>query len=98
MTTPDHPDSYCLQFTSSETKPLACIAGTVLSLGQFRDDVDRLSAQLQGNGDTLINCPGRYAFSVGLLASWLNGKTVILPPNHLEETLQGIRNRFNILM
>lgn len=96
MTTPDHPDSYCLQFTSSETKPLACIAGTVLSLGQFRDDVDRLSAQLQGYGDTLINCPGRYAFSVGLLASWLNGKTVILPPNNLEETLQGIRNRFNI--
>jgi acyl-coenzyme A synthetase/AMP-(fatty) acid ligase len=93
MTTPD---SHCLRFTSSETKPLACMAGAALSLGQFRADIDRLAAQLQGDGDILISCPGRYAFSVGLLASWLSGKTVVLPPNHLEETLQDIRCRFNI--
>ena len=96
MTTPDCPDSYKLRLSSSETKPLACIAGTTLSLGQFRADVDLLSAQLQDNGDTLISCPGRYAFSVGLLASWLCGKTVVLPPNHLDETLKDIRSRFNI--
>jgi acyl-coenzyme A synthetase/AMP-(fatty) acid ligase len=96
MTTPDCPDSCKLRFSSSDAKPLACIAGTALSLGQFRADVDRLSAQLQDNGDTLISCPGRYAFSVGLLASWLCGKTVVLPPNHLEETLKDIRSRFNI--
>jgi 4-coumarate--CoA ligase (photoactive yellow protein activation family) len=96
MTAPDHPDICCLRFTSSETKPLACMAGTAISLGQFHADVDRLAAQLRGDGDTLISCPGRYAFSVGLLASWLSDKTVVLPPNHLEETLQDIRSRFNI--
>jgi 4-coumarate--CoA ligase (photoactive yellow protein activation family) len=96
MTAPDHPDSYCLRFTSSETKPLACIAGTAISLGQFHADVDRLASQLRRDGDILISCPGRYAFSVGLLASWLSDKTVVLPPNHLEETLQDIRSRFNI--
>jgi acyl-coenzyme A synthetase/AMP-(fatty) acid ligase len=96
MKKPDHPDSYCLRFTSRETKPLACMAGTALSLGQFRADVDRLAAQLRGDGDILMSCPGRYAFSVGLLTSWLSGKTVVLPPNHLDETLQDIRSRFNI--
>jgi 4-coumarate--CoA ligase (photoactive yellow protein activation family) len=96
MTAHDQHNSCCLQFTSSETKPLACMAGSTISLGQFHADVDRLTAQLRRNGDTLISCPGRYAFSVGLLASWLSGRTVVLPPNHLDETLRNIRNRFNI--
>jgi len=96
MTTPDRPDSYCLRFTSNETKPLACMAGAALTLGQFRADVDRLATQLHADGDTLISCPGRYAFSVGMLASWLTGKTVVLPPNYLDETLKDIRSRFNI--
>ena len=96
MTTPDQSDNCCLRFTSSETQPLACIAGTAISLGQFRTDVERLATQLQRDGDTLISCPGRYAFSVSLLASWLSDKTVVLPPNHLDETLQDIRKRFDI--
>ena len=96
MTAPDQPDNCCLHFASSETQPLACMAGTAISLGQFRTDVEQLATQLQRNGDTLISCPGRYAFSVGLLASWLSNRTVVLPPNHLEETLQDIRSRFDI--
>jgi len=96
MTAPNHSDSCCLCFTSSETKPLAYMAGTTISLGQFRTDVSHLATQLQCDGDTLISCPGRYAFSVGLLASWLNNRTVVLPPNHHDETLLDIRNRFNI--
>jgi len=96
MTTPDRPDNYCLHFTSSETQPLAYMTGTAISLGQFQADVERLTTQLQCDGDTLISCPGRYAFSVGLLASWLSNRTVVLPPNHLDETLQDIRDRFNI--
>ena len=74
MTAPDQPDNGCLHFASSETQPLACMAGTAISLGQFRTDVERLATQLQRDGDTLISCPGRYAFSVGLLASWLNDR------------------------
>ena len=96
MTAPDQPDNGCLHFASSETQPLACMAGTAISLGQFRTDVERLATQLPRAGDTLISCPGRYAFSVGLLASWLSNRTVVLPPNHLEETLQDIRSRFDI--
>ena len=96
MMAPDSPDSCSLHFTSSETQPLACMAGTAISLGQFQADVERLISQLQCNGDILISCPGRYAFSVGLLASWLKNRTVVLPPNYLDETLKDIRNRFNI--
>ena len=96
MTAPDQPDNCCLHFTSSEARPLACMAGTAISLGQFKADVERLAIQLQHDGDTLISCPGRYAFSVGLLASWLSSRTVVLPPNHLDETLQDIRKRFDI--
>jgi len=96
MTAPDQPDNCCLHFASSETQPLACMAGTAISLGQFQADIERLARQLQHDGDILISCPGRYAFSVGLLASWLSKRTVVLPPNHLNETLRDIRNRFNI--
>lgn len=67
MTLRDHADSDRVRFTSSAARPLACIAGSSLSLGQFRADVERLMAQLQPEGDTLISCPGRYAFSVDLL-------------------------------
>ena len=90
------PNGYRLRFSSSESKPLAYTAGTAISLGQFRSDVNRLAARLQGDGDTLVSCPGRYAFGVGLLASWLNAKAVVLPPNRLDETLRDIRGRFNI--
>ncbi len=96
MTALDRQNDCGLRFTSSKEKPLAWLAGTTLTLGQFRADVGRLTAQLQHDGDTLISCPGRYAFSVGLLASWLCGKTVILPPNHFDKTLRDIRNQFSI--
>jgi acyl-coenzyme A synthetase/AMP-(fatty) acid ligase len=96
MAAPDQAGSRSLRFTSSESRPLAWMAGSARSLGQFQADVERLTTQLQGTGDTLISCRGRYAFSVGLLASWLSGKAAVLPPNHLAETLQDIRSRFNI--
>jgi acyl-coenzyme A synthetase/AMP-(fatty) acid ligase len=97
MTVSEHPDGYSLRFSSSETKPLAFIAGSALSVGQFRADIQRLMARIQGPGDLLISCPGRYACGVGLLASWLSGKAVVLPPNHLAETLQDMRGRFEIV-
>ena len=42
----------------------------------------------------LLTCPGRYGFAVALLASWLKGKAVILPPNQLEHTLTTIREEY----
>jgi acyl-coenzyme A synthetase/AMP-(fatty) acid ligase len=86
--------SYDLHFSSSEYSPLALTNGTAISLGQFRNDVLKNCDHLpEGNGKVLINCHGRYAFSVALLASWLAGKTVILPPNTLDETLDVIRSQ-----
>jgi len=90
------PDHYTLHFASSETKPLACTAGTTIALGRFRSDVERLVTKLQQRGDTLISCPGRYAFGVALLASWLCDKAAVLPPNLTAATLQDIRSQLNI--
>ena len=93
MTTPD---SYSLNFASAPGKPLACIHGSAISVGEFRRDTERLIAQLVSEGDVLISCAGRYAFSVGLLASWICNRTVVLPPNFREDNLQDIRTRFDI--
>ncbi len=88
--------SYDLHFSSSENSPLALAKATAISLGQFRNDVQQSRAHLQGKGAIMISCHGRYAFSVALLASWLAGKTVILPPNTLDETLAAIRSQNNL--
>jgi len=90
------PDRYRLHFFSSDSKPLACVAGKDITLGQFRSDVEKLVTQFDGDGDILISCRGRYAFSVALLAAWIGDKAVVLPPNHLDETLQDMRSRFSI--
>ncbi len=86
----------CLSFSSSQATPLAYIGSKAVSAAQFHADVDRLLDQFADAGDTLISCPGRYGFGVALLASWIAGKTAVLPPNHLEDTLQEMRSRFNI--
>lgn len=89
-------DSYSLNFFSCATTPLAYIAGKPVALGQFRADVEALLAQFERDGDTLITCPGRYALGTALLASLISNKTVILPPNNLDQTLKKIRQRFNV--
>lgn len=96
MTRPDPQPSYQLRFSSSVSKPLASIAGRPVSVGQFRADVERLRARMSAPGDTLLSCSGRYAFSVGLLASWLASRAVILPPNQLTDDLAAIRRRYTI--
>lgn len=97
MTAVEPRPGFDLNFSSSENAPLALAAGSAISLGQFRHDVlqnrDRLPT---GEGEILLHCRGRYAFSVALLAAWLAEKTVILPPNNLDETLAAIRSRCRI--
>ena len=92
-----------LRFSSSASRPLAWIAGRPIGVGRFRTDVERLASRLQGDegvaagdgpiGNTLISCSGRYAFSVALLASWLSGRTALLPPNSMAQTLSDLRDR-----
>jgi acyl-coenzyme A synthetase/AMP-(fatty) acid ligase len=87
-----HDDTlFRLHFTSSEDRPLAYRDGVSISVGQFRDDVERLTQELTAGGDLLLTCGGRYGFAVGLLAAWLTEHTVILPHNHLPQTLDVIR-------
>ncbi|MCU7814947.1 MAG: AMP-binding protein [Candidatus Thiodiazotropha sp. (ex Rostrolucina anterorostrata)] len=80
-----------LRFSSTEDRPLAYRDGASISVGQFRDDVERLAQELTTEGDLLLTCDGRYGFAVGLLAAWLTEHAVILPPNRLPQTLEGIR-------
>jgi acyl-coenzyme A synthetase/AMP-(fatty) acid ligase len=96
VNTPDKAIKQKLRFSSSDSKPLAFIAGNGISLGKFRDDVEQFASQLPATGDTLISCSGRYAFSIALLASWLRAKTVVLPPNTLDDTLDATRDQFKI--
>ena len=96
MTASDTHPGYELHFSSSDHSPLALADGVVISLGRFRHDVEKSCDLLSGDGDVLVHCRGRYAFSVALLAAWMAEKTVILPPDSLDETLESIRSGCNI--
>lgn len=62
------------------------------SLAHLRADVSRLAAQLlRTEAETVVlSCRDRYAFTVGLLASWEIGRLVALPPNAQEESLEAL--------
>ncbi len=85
-----------LRFSSSPSSPLAWIEGTAVTAGRFRRDVERALSLLEREGAVLISCTRRYPLGVALLASWLGGKPAVLPPNHLQETLRDLRERFCI--
>ena len=64
---------------------------------QFKFDVLRTAREISSApGNTLITTPGRYAFSVALLASWLADRAVILPPDDHQMSWQKIRQQHNI--
>ncbi|MEE9493337.1 MAG: AMP-binding protein [Gammaproteobacteria bacterium] len=96
MITAEKQSGFAVTFSSSEENPLAFSASRAISLGQFHQDVLQSSELLKSDGDVLISCRGRYAFSVALLAAWLAEKTVILPPDALDETLASIHCRCHI--
>lgn len=85
-----------LCFSSSSIRPLAYGADTRISLQRFRTDVLRLAERITTDGDVLVSCDGRYAFSVALLSAWLSARAVILPPNRLASSLVDIRKRLPI--
>ena len=64
---------------------------------QLFHDLSQTAQRLhQSKGDVLLICRGRYEFSVALIASWLAGKNVILPPNLHPEMLDHIRKEHDI--
>jgi acyl-coenzyme A synthetase/AMP-(fatty) acid ligase len=96
MRAPEPLGGYSLRFASSANTPLAWTGAGPVSAGQFRRDVGDCLGLLDAEGDVLISCTSRYAFSVALLAAWLSGKSAVLPPNHLRETLRDVRARFAV--
>lgn len=96
MRAPERRCEYSLRFSSSAPVPLVRTGAGAVCAGRFRRDVTACLPLLEADGDVLISCTGRYAFSVALLAAWLAGKSVVLPPNHLRETLRDVRERFDI--
>lgn len=91
-------NSYPFCFSSSSDLPFAYLAGQTVDIARFKRDVCALQADLERSkpGNTLITASGRYAFSVALLASWLAGRSAILPPDNHRATLENIYLRDSV--
>ena len=70
--------------------PVAREAHRLYRWDDFRRHVAGCCFQLRSKpgGRWLLNCKSSYAFSVGLLALWHTGRTVVLPPNQQPESLR----------
>ena len=75
----------------------AYIGCTPVLFVDFIADVQVLSEQLlKKQGDVLISCQSRYAFSVALLAAWQVGKVAILLSNTNHDVLTKVGETFDI--
>jgi acyl-coenzyme A synthetase/AMP-(fatty) acid ligase len=72
--------------------PLAWRDGVAVSACQFLADVAAQSACLPAAGPLVNLCGDRYRFAVGLGAALLRGRTSLLPPNALPDTLARLRH------
>ena len=95
MKTSMSPNKFQLTFSSSVDSPFAYCADSLINVAQFKNDVLTTVEQISQSevGEILITTQGRYAFSVGLLASWLAGRTVLLPPDQHEYSVRTIRKK-----
>jgi len=68
-----------------------------ITTSQFITDLQCVQAHLQAShGDILLNCKGRYAFTLVLLAAWQLERRVVLPPNQLPDTLKNLIQQHHI--
>lgn len=75
----------------------AYLGDTPVLFSEFVADVQFLSNQLlKKQGDVLISCQSRYAFSVALLAAWKTGKVAILVSNTNQDVLTKVGETFDI--
>jgi len=88
-------DEVILRFPQS--RPFALHCSEHMNVSKLSSDIEHLTKRLAlTTGDVLLDCKGRYAFSVILLAAWLSGRKVVLPPNSHQATLEYITRRHNI--
>ncbi|OIO69713.1 MAG: hypothetical protein COW19_09185 [Zetaproteobacteria bacterium CG12_big_fil_rev_8_21_14_0_65_55_1124] len=86
-----------LLFRLADDKPFAFRNGKPIYPSRLYADLQRTERLINpATGDILVTCKGRYEFSLALLASWRSGKTVILPPNLHQATLEHIRRQHTI--
>lgn len=84
-----HENEVTLRFTTQH--PFALCERKVISVARLATDLEQLKQKLSlSQGNVLVCCKSRYAFSVGLLATWLSGRIAILPPNFHQVTLDHI--------
>jgi len=84
-----------LRFSSE--RPFAFVKGEMIFAARLSSDIKELTKQLgSSSGDVLVCCKGRYAFCVAILAIWLAGRKVVLPPNLHQVTLDYISKAHNI--
>lgn len=70
---------------------VAYMSGKPIVFSEFVSDVYALSNHLSGKqGNVLISCQSRYAFSVALLATWKVGKVAILLSSTNQEMLSNV--------
>lgn len=70
---------------------VACAGGSLFTARDLHWSVKTLAADLPAStqgAEALVLCADRYAFLVGLLASWRRGYSVALPPNAQPATLR----------
>lgn len=77
--------------------PLAWRAGVAVSARRFLADVAAQAACLPAAGPLVNLCGDRYRFAVGLGAALLRGRTSLLPPNALPDTLARLRGSWPAL-
>lgn len=77
--------------------PLAWRGGVAVSARQFLADVAVQAARLPAAGPLVNLCGDRYRFAVGLAGALLRGRTSLLPPNALPDTLARLRQSWPAL-
>ena len=73
----------------ADEHPVAWAEGAVRTCGEFRRDAGRVAAHAARTGGArwILACEAPWAFAAGLFGLLRAGRTVVLPPNFLPETL-----------
>jgi acyl-coenzyme A synthetase/AMP-(fatty) acid ligase len=77
--------------------PFALRRGEPIYPPRLFEDIEAATRLIpEAEGDILLTCKGRYAFSVALFAAWRSGRQIILPPNLHGSSLQKIREMHHV--
>jgi len=85
-----------LRYTGDES--FALRGGEIQTSARLCSDIAAARKLIpESDGELLVTCKGHYEFSVALLAAWLSGRQVVLPPSLHAASLNRIRERHTIV-